>query len=111
LDLEVYPVWLGRANNDVVKDEGNEHYKRVHVQWWMLSKKRTMNDVELYLEYWQGKWKCNLSDLMQWLDIDSIVFSFPSRNNITMNNTITISDVHVSHARTNNEKVNALNHR
>jgi hypothetical protein len=45
LDLEVYPVWLGRANNDVVKDEGNKHYKMVHVQWWMLSKKGTMNDV------------------------------------------------------------------
>ncbi len=42
-------VSLGRANNDVVKDEGNEHYKMVHVQWWMLSKKGTMNDVELYL--------------------------------------------------------------
>jgi hypothetical protein len=52
LDLEVYLVWLGRTNNDVVKDEGNKHYKMVHVQWWMSSKKGTMNDVELYLDYW-----------------------------------------------------------
>jgi hypothetical protein len=47
---------------------------------------------------------------MEWLDIDSIAFSFPSRKNITMNSTITISDVHVSQARINIEKVNALNH-
>ncbi len=30
-DLEVYLVWLGRTNSDVVKDEGNEHNKMVHV--------------------------------------------------------------------------------
>jgi hypothetical protein len=99
------------ANSDVVKDEGNKHHKMVHVQWWMLLKKGTMNNVKLYLDYWRGKWKCNLSDPMQWLDIDSIAFLFPSRKNITMNSTITISDVHVSHVRTNIEKINALNHR
>jgi hypothetical protein len=30
-DLEVYPIWLGWMNSDVVKDEGNKHYKMVHV--------------------------------------------------------------------------------
>ncbi len=33
---------------------------------------------------------------MQWVDIDSIAFSFPAKKNITMNNIITISDVHAS---------------
>jgi len=33
---------------------------------------------------------------VQWVDIDSIAFSFPTRKNITMNNIITISDGHVS---------------
>jgi hypothetical protein len=35
LDLEVYLVLLGRTNSDVVKGEGNEHYRMVHVQWWV----------------------------------------------------------------------------
>jgi hypothetical protein len=51
-------------NSDVVKDEGNEHYKVVHVQWWMSLKKGVVNDVGLYRAYWRGKWKCNLSDPM-----------------------------------------------
>jgi hypothetical protein len=35
-------------NSDVFKDEGNEHYRMVHVQWWVLLKKGAMIDVELY---------------------------------------------------------------
>ncbi len=47
---------------------------------------------------------------MQQLNVDSIAFSFPSRKNITINNTITISDVHASWAKANIEEANALNH-
>jgi hypothetical protein len=25
-ELEVYPIWMGRAHNDVVKDVNDEHY-------------------------------------------------------------------------------------
>jgi hypothetical protein len=82
----------------------------VHVQWWVSLKKGAVSDVELYSNYWQGKWKCNLNDLMQWLNINSIAFSFPSRKNITINNTITINDVHASRARANIEEANAHNH-
>jgi hypothetical protein len=42
------------------------------------------------------------------LNIDSIAISFPSRKNIIVNNTITISDEHASQARTNIEEANAL---
>jgi len=33
---------------------------------------------------------------MQWVDIDSIAFSFPARKKITMDNIITINDLHTS---------------
>jgi hypothetical protein len=28
---KIYPVWMGRAHNDVVKDANDEHYQMVHV--------------------------------------------------------------------------------
>jgi hypothetical protein len=39
IDLKVYPMWMGRAKNDVVKDQENENYKTVYVQWWVFVKK------------------------------------------------------------------------
>jgi hypothetical protein len=45
---------------------------------------------------------------MQWVDIDSIAFSFLVRKNTTMNNTITISDVHGSQAKTNIDVANVV---
>ncbi len=110
LNSKVYPIWLSWANIDVFKDEGNEHYRMVHVQWWVSLKKGAMNDVEMYWNYWWGKWKCNLNDPMQWLNFNSIAFSLLSRKKMIVNNTITISDVHASWARANIEEVNALNH-
>ncbi len=47
---------------------------------------------------------------MQWLNIDSITFSFPSRRNIIVINIIIISDVHACWARANIEEANAVNH-
>ncbi len=32
-------VWMGRAQGDVMKDEKNENFKMVRVQWWVLMKK------------------------------------------------------------------------
>jgi hypothetical protein len=42
------------------------------------------------------------------LNIYSIALSFPSRKKITINNNITISDVHASRAKANIEEANAL---
>ncbi len=74
----------------------------------MPFKKGAHNDVEFYQNCRQGWWKCNLVDLMQLVDIDSISFSFLVRKNTTMNNTITISDVHGSWAKTNIDVVNVI---
>jgi hypothetical protein len=49
LDLTIYPIWMGRAESDVIKDQENENYRKVHVQWWVLVKKGGKNDEELYI--------------------------------------------------------------
>jgi hypothetical protein len=71
-------------------------------------KKGAHDDVKFYQNYWQGRWKCNLIYLMQWVDIDSIACSFLVRKNTTMNNTITINDLHGSWAKTNIDVVNVV---
>jgi len=71
-------------------------------------KKGAHNDVDFYQNYWQGRWKYNRVNLMQWVDIDSIAFSFLVRKNTTMNNTITISDVHGSQVKINIDVVNVV---
>ncbi len=109
-ELEVYLVWMGKTHSDVVKDGNDEHYQMMHVQWWVPFKKGTCNDVELYQNCWEGKWKCKLVNPMQWVDIDYVVFSFPTRKNTTMNNVITISDVHASRATTNINVANDVNY-
>jgi hypothetical protein len=38
---------MGRAKSDVVKDEQNENYREVYVQWWVLVKKGAKTDEEL----------------------------------------------------------------
>ncbi len=43
---------MGRAKSDVVRDQKNENYKKVYVQWWVLVKKGPKNDEELYHNCW-----------------------------------------------------------
>ncbi len=43
-DPDLVPFWMGRAKGDVVKDEDNEYFKMVRVQWWVLVK-IWMNDI------------------------------------------------------------------
>jgi len=54
---------MGRVKGDV-KDEENEYFKMVTIQWWVHVKK-TSN----YEDCWNGKWKCNLANPKQWCDI------------------------------------------
>jgi hypothetical protein len=70
---------MRRVEGDVIKDEDNEYFKMVKVQWWVPMKKRSnLDECHLYEDYWNGKGKCNLGDLEQWLDISAILFSFPT---------------------------------
>ncbi len=69
-------VGMGRAENDVVKDQKNENYRKVYVQWWVLVRKRAKNDEELYHNYWLNKWKSNHADPKQWVKMSCVTFFF-----------------------------------
>jgi hypothetical protein len=45
---KVYLVWMGRTHSDVVNNANDEHYRMVHVQWWLPFKKGAHNDAYLY---------------------------------------------------------------
>jgi hypothetical protein len=38
-DPGLIPLWMGRAEGDVVKDANNDYFKMVRLQWWVLMKK------------------------------------------------------------------------
>ncbi len=48
LDPILYLVWMGRAKSDVERDQENENYRKVYVQWWVVVRKGAKNDEELY---------------------------------------------------------------
>jgi hypothetical protein len=40
---------MGRMKGDVIKDEENEYFKMVRVQWWVLMKKKSnLDERHLY---------------------------------------------------------------
>jgi hypothetical protein len=61
----------------------------------------------LYENCWNGKWKCNLLDLKQWLHISGIIFSIPARKNATNKSQINIFATYASRAKFNFNDVNA----
>jgi hypothetical protein len=63
LDPTVYPIWMGKAESDVVKYQENENYGQLSIQWWVHVKKGPNNDEELYHNCWLSKWKCNDANL------------------------------------------------
>jgi hypothetical protein len=63
----------------------------------------------LYENCWKGKWKCNLADREQWLEIANILLSFPSWKNTTNKSQMTIPDNCSSQSKVNLEAANASN--
>jgi hypothetical protein len=58
-NLIVYLVWMGKTKCDVVKDQENENYRKVYVQWWDPVRKGAKNGEELYHNCRSNKWNCN----------------------------------------------------
>ncbi len=58
-DPTIYLVWMERAKSDVVRNQENENYRKVYVQWWVPMRKGDENDEELYHNCWLNKWKSN----------------------------------------------------
>jgi len=72
-DLNLVPFLMGRVEGDVIKNEENKYFKMVRIQWWVLVKKGSnLDEQHLYEDCWRGKWKCNLVDSQQCLDISTI---------------------------------------
>jgi hypothetical protein len=105
-DPKVYPVWMGRGESDAVKDQENENYRKVYVQWWVLIKKGAKNDEELYNNFWLSKWKNNHVDPKQWVEISCVAFSLSARSNIIVLSMISISAIHGSKIEHNLDVVN-----
>jgi len=101
----VYPIWMRRAESDVVRDQENENYRNVFVQWWVPMRMGAKNDEELYHNCWSSKWKCN-KDLKQWVEISFVAFSFLDRSNTTVNSIISISVSHAFKAKANLDVTN-----
>jgi hypothetical protein len=58
---------------------------------------------------YNGKWKCNLAYLKQWLNISTIFFSFPTWKNTTNKCQISIPTTYASKAKVNLDAANASN--
>jgi hypothetical protein len=92
---------MGRAESDVTRDQENENYTKVYVQWWVLVRRGAKNNEELYHNCWLNKWKSNHVDPKQWVKISYVVFSFSTKSNIIVHSMISISVTHASKAKVN----------
>jgi hypothetical protein len=80
----------------------------VRVQWWVPVKKwSNLDQWHLYENCWNGKWKCNLADLKQWLDILAILLSFLAQKNTTNKSQINIFATYAGKAKVNFDDTNA----
>ncbi len=65
-DLDLVPLWMGKVEGDVIKNEESEYFKMVRVQSWVLVKKGSnLDEQHMYEDCWNGKWKCNLANPKQ----------------------------------------------
>jgi len=99
-------VWMGRTQCDVVKGEQTEFFKMVTVQWWVPMKRGSNLDEQHLCE--DCKWKCNLTNPEQWLNISVVHFSFPIQKNRTKKSQISIPMSFVFQVKVNLEVVNAF---
>jgi len=64
-------------------------------------------DEHLYEDCWNGMWKCNLANPKQWLDISTILLSFPTWKNTTNKSQISILTIYANRAKINCNATNA----
>jgi hypothetical protein len=69
-------------------------------------KKGVGNDRKMYWDCWVNKCECNLVNPKQWVNISSMVFSFSTRSNVTINNITMISVIHATEAKQNLDATN-----
>jgi hypothetical protein len=67
-----------------------------------------LDEQHLYEDCWNGKWKCNLVELEQWVDISAIFPLFPF-GKIQQTRVKFILYVYVGRTKVNLDVANALN--
>jgi hypothetical protein len=67
-----------------------------------------LDECHLYEDCWNGKWKCNLANPNQWLDISAIFFLFLLEKNITNKSQISIPSTYANKTKFNLDTTNAL---
>jgi hypothetical protein len=72
-----------------------------------MKKRSNLDEQHLYEDCWNGKWKCNLINLEQWLDISTILFSFLVRKNTTNKSQISNHATYAGRAKVNLDATNA----
>ncbi len=51
-DPNLVHLYMGKVKSDVIKDEENEYFKMVKVQWWVLVKiGSNLDECHLYEDY------------------------------------------------------------
>jgi hypothetical protein len=105
---DLVPLWMGRVEGDAIKDEEIKYFKMVRLQWWVPMKKGSnLDEQHLYEDCWNGKWKCNLANLEQWLDISAFIFSFLAWKNTTNKSQINILAIYAIRAKDKFDVTNA----
>jgi hypothetical protein len=72
------------------------------------TRKRARIDRKLYQDFGVNKWKCNLANPKQWVDISFVMFSFLARNIIIINSIIMINVNNVIKAEQNLNAINEI---
>ncbi len=73
-----------------------------------MKKGSNLDERHLYEDYWNGKWKCNLIDFRQWLDILTILLYFPIQKNVRNKNQISILTIYVGRTKVNFDVIDVL---
>ncbi len=72
------------------------------VEWWVTMKKGSnLDEQHMYENCWNGKWKSNVANLEQRLDISTIFFYFHVRKNTTNKNQINVLTTHAGKTKVN----------
>jgi hypothetical protein len=65
-----------------------------------------LDEQHLYENCWNGKWKCNLVNAKQWLNISTILFSFLAWKNTINKSQINIPTTYVCKTKVNLDVAN-----
>ncbi len=77
----IYPIWLGVAESEIDMSKKSQNFKKISIQYWApVCGHQNASDQDVYVNCWEKYWMCNKNDPERWESIDSIVFSWMTKN-------------------------------